>query len=77
MFTTPNNTKHKEKNTFIFRTAIISSVALGSMYEYQFQILGTKKCHNPKQIVIILPAVVRILLSIYIIYPPKKCYPAN
>jgi len=53
---------------------MISSVASGLMYEFQFQIPGTKKCHNPKQIVIILPAVARILLSIYIIYPPGKCY---
>ncbi len=74
MFTAPNSTKHKEKNTFMFRTAIISSVASGLMYEYQFHILGTKKCHNPKQIVIILPAVVRILISINIIYPPKMSF---
>ena len=72
MFTIPNNTKHKEKNTFIFRTAMISSVAPGLMYEYQFQIPGTKKCHNPKQIVTALPVVIRILLSKYIIYPPKN-----
>jgi hypothetical protein len=72
MFTIPNNTKHKEKNTFIFRTAMISSVALGLIYVYQFQILGTKKCHNPKQIVTALPAVIRILPSKYIVYPPKN-----
>ena len=44
-----------------------SSVALGSMYEYQFHNFGTKKCHNPKQIVIILPSVVNILISIDIL----------
>ena len=72
MFTIPNNTKHKEKNTFIFRTAMISSVASVLIYEYQFQIIGTKKCHNPKPIVMALPAVIRILPSKYNVFPLQK-----
>jgi hypothetical protein len=55
----------------MFLTATTSSVAPGSMYEYQFQMRGTKKCHNPKPIVTALPAVIRILPSKYIVYPPN------
>jgi len=56
----PSKTSNKEKNIFIARTAIISSVAVLSKYEYQFQMLGTKKCHIPKPIEIILPKVTSI-----------------
>ena len=56
----PSKTSNKEKNIFIARTAKISSVAVLSKYEYQFQMLGTKKCQSPKPIEIILPIVTSI-----------------
>ena len=63
MFTTPNKTKAKEKNTLIARTAATSSVALTSIYEYHFQIWGTKKCQIPKPIRPKLPLNTKILTS--------------
>jgi len=57
----PNNTKDKEKNALIARTAATSSVALTSMYEYHFQASGTKKCHIPKPIEALLPIITKIL----------------
>ncbi len=63
MFTTPNNTKAKEKNTLIARTAATSSVALTSIYEYHFYISGTKKCQIPKPIEAKLPLNTKILTS--------------
>lgn len=56
----PSKTSNNEKNIFIARTAKISSVAVLSKYEYQFQMLGTKKCQSPKPIEIILPIVTSI-----------------
>jgi hypothetical protein len=63
MLTMPNNTKDKEKNALIARTAATSSVALISMYEYHFQALGTKKCHIPKPTEAQLPVITNILTS--------------
>lgn len=56
----PSKTSNKEKNIFIARTAITSSVASGTIYEYQFHIYGTKKCQIPNPIEIILPIVTSI-----------------
>ena len=63
MFTTPNNTKAKEKNTLIARTAATNSIALTSMYQYHFQISGTKKCQIPKPIEAKLPLITKIFAS--------------
>jgi hypothetical protein len=60
MFTMPNNTRDKEKNTLIARTAATNSVALLSMYENHFQALGTKKCHIPKPMEALLPTITNI-----------------
>ena len=57
MFTMPNNTKDKEKNTLIALTAATNSVVLVSMYEYHFHTLGTKKCHIPKPMEALLPTI--------------------
>jgi len=54
----PSKTSSNEKNMFIARTARTSSVAAMSMYEYQFQIPGTKKCHTPNPMEMRLPIVV-------------------
>ena len=62
MFIIPNSTKDKEKNTLIARTARMSSVAEGSIYEYHFHTLGTEKCHNPNVMEAVLPTVTRILI---------------
>jgi hypothetical protein len=51
----PNNTSDNEKKKFIALTAMTSSVAVLSMYEYQFQIAGTKKCQTPNPIETMLP----------------------
>jgi len=56
----PSRTSRSEKNIFIARTAITSSVAALSKCEYQSQMPGIKKCHIPNPIEIILPIVVRI-----------------
>ena len=66
----PNNTKDKEKNTFIARTATTNSVALMSIYEYHFHASGTKKCHIPKPIEALLPIVTKTLASRFKITPP-------
>jgi hypothetical protein len=65
----PNNTKDKEKNTFIARTATTNSVALMSIYEYHFHASGTKKCHIPKPIEALLPIVTKTLPSRFKITP--------
>jgi hypothetical protein len=35
------------------------------IYEYQFQALGTKKCHIPKPIEALLPIITNILTQIH------------
>jgi hypothetical protein len=64
-FAIPSNTSDNEKNIFIALTAIISSVAALSIYEYHFQIPGTKKCQIPKPIEIKLPKVVSMITVIF------------
>jgi DNA/RNA-binding domain of Phe-tRNA-synthetase-like protein len=66
----PNNTKDKEKNALIARTAATNSVALLSMYEYHFQTVGTKKCHIPKPMEALLPKITKILTSRFMGIPP-------
>jgi hypothetical protein len=68
--TIPNNTKDKEKKTFIALTARTNSVALASIYEYHFHTLGTKKCHIPKPIEALLPIVTKTLASRFKTIPP-------
>jgi hypothetical protein len=63
MLAIPSKTSNNEKKMFIARTAMTSSVASLSKYKYQFQILGTKKCHIPKPIEIMLPKVVSIFIA--------------
>jgi hypothetical protein len=65
MLAVPSKTSNNEKNTLIARTAITSSVAFLSIYEYQFQMPGIKKCHIPKPIEIMLPIVVRIFIRVF------------
>ena len=60
MLAIPSKTSNNEKKMFIARTAMTSSVAALSKYEYQFQLPGTKKCQSPKPIEIILPMVTSI-----------------
>jgi hypothetical protein len=60
----PNNTSDSEKNAFMALTATCNSVASGSMYEYQRQALGTKKCHTPKPREMMLPIVTMIFVGI-------------
>ena len=60
---TPNNTNAREKKTLIARTATTNSAALGSMNEYQFQALGTKKCQMPKPMDDKLPMITNIFTS--------------
>lgn len=71
MSTAPNNIKDREKNTLIALTAIISSVALTSIYEYQFHNLGTKKCQTPNPIDRLLPTITRTLASMVMTMPLK------
>ena len=59
----PSKTSNSEKNKLMALTARTSSVAVGSIYEYQFQMAGTKKCHSPNPIEIILPVVTRVLIK--------------
>jgi hypothetical protein len=61
MFTIPNSTKAKEKNTLIALTAATNSVAFTSIYEYYFHISGAKKCQIPKPIEAQLPIITKIL----------------
>jgi hypothetical protein len=70
-FTMPNKTKHREKKVLIARIATTNSVALASMYEYQFHALGTKKCHIPKPIETVLPTVTKTLASRFKAIPPR------
>ena len=60
MFAAPSKTSNKEKKMLIALTAITSSVAVLSIYEYQFQMSGTKKCQIPNPIEIILAKVASI-----------------
>ena len=59
-----------QKNACIIRTAATNSVALLSIYEYQFHALGTKKCHIPKPIEALLPIITNILTSKFIVRFP-------
>lgn len=59
----PSKTSNSEKNRLMALTARTSSVAVGSIYEYQFQMAGTKKCQSPNPIEITLPAVTRVLIK--------------
>jgi hypothetical protein len=70
MFTMPNKTKDKEKNALIARTAATNSVALISICEYHFQVLGTKKCHIPKPMEALLPIITNIFTGKFIVVPP-------
>jgi hypothetical protein len=63
IFTIPNNTRDNEKNTLIARTPNTNSAALASIYEYQFQAVGTKKCQIPKPIEAVMPMATRILIK--------------
>ena len=63
MLTMPNNTKDKEKNALMARTAATNSVALTSIYEYHFQAWGTEKCHIPKSMEAQLPIITNTLTS--------------
>jgi hypothetical protein len=63
MLAIPSKISNNEKKMFIALTALTSSVAALSKYEYQFQIPGTKKCHIPKLIEIMLPKVVSIFIA--------------
>ena len=63
IFIKPISTKDSENKMLIACIARTSSVAFGSMYELQRQILGTKKCQTPNAIVILLATVVRIRIS--------------
>jgi NAD/NADP transhydrogenase alpha subunit len=65
MLAIPSKTSNNEKKILIARTAITSSVAVLSIYEYQFQMTGTKKCHIPKPIEIMLPKVVSIFIKVF------------
>jgi hypothetical protein len=67
-FAIPSNTSDKEKKIFIARTAIISSIAVLSIYEYQCHIFGTKKCHAPKPIEIMLPKVLSMFTHLFITF---------
>jgi hypothetical protein len=64
IFITPISTNDREKKMLIACIARTSSAAFESMYEYQCQIVGTKKCQIPNPIVTMLAIVVRIRISI-------------
>jgi len=66
MFTIPNNNRDREKNALIALIAAINSVAVLSMYVYQFHALGTKKCQIPKPIEALLPIITNIFTSIFV-----------
>jgi hypothetical protein len=70
IFAIPIKAKDNEKKIFVALIANTSSVALGSMYEYHFHKLGTKKCHIPNPIEILLPIVTKTLTSRFKITPP-------
>ena len=59
----PSKTSNSEKNMLIARTARMSSYAVLSKYEYQFQMAGTKKCQIPKPIEIALPTVTSVFIK--------------
>ncbi len=63
----PNSTKDKEKKTLIARTAATNLVALISIYKYQFQARGIKKCHIPKPIEALMPTITNILTGRFIV----------
>jgi NAD/NADP transhydrogenase alpha subunit len=62
MLAVPSKTSNNEKNMLIARTAITSSIAVLSMYEYQFQMPGIKKCQIPKPIEMMLAKVVSVFI---------------
>jgi len=49
---------------------MISSLALGSIKEYHFHALGTKKCHIPKPTEALLPIITNILTGRFIVMFP-------
>lgn len=63
MLAIPSKTSNNEKKVLIARAAITSSVAPFSIYEYQFQMPGIKKCQIPKPIEIKLPIVVNNFIN--------------
>jgi hypothetical protein len=67
MLEVPSKTSNNENNMLMARTALTSSVADLSIYEYQFQMPGTKKCHIPKPIEIMLPKDVSIFISSFLV----------
>jgi len=67
MLAIPCKTSNKEKKIFIARIAITSADAALSIYEYQFQMPGTKKYHIQKPIEIMLPKVVSIFIIFFLI----------
>jgi hypothetical protein len=74
IFIKPISTNDNEKKRLIACIARTSSVAFGSMYELQRQILGTKKCQTPNPIVTMLAIVVRIRMSIAYLIERAACY---
>ena len=69
MLAIPIKISNSEKKMFIALTAMTSSVAALSKYEYQFQIHGTKKCQIPNPIETILPKVVSIFITDFFKWP--------
>ena len=65
MLAVPSKTSNNEKKMLIARTAITSSVAFLSIYEYQLQMPGIKKCHIPKPIEIMLAKVVSVFIVVF------------
>lgn len=59
----PSKTSNREKNMLMARTARMSSGAVLSKYEYQFQMAGIKKCQIPKPIEITLPTVTSVFIK--------------
>jgi hypothetical protein len=64
IFATPSNISNNEKMKLIALIAITSSVVSGTIYEYQFQIFGIKKCQIPNPIEMVLPITVRIIRAL-------------
>ena len=72
IFIIPNRIKESEKNMLIALIATTNSVAEESIYEYHFQVVGTKKCHIPNPIDIILPNETSIFVNTLLI-----CYTSS
>jgi hypothetical protein len=63
--------KNYRKNLAL-STAATNSVALLSIYDYQFQPEVTKKCHIPKPMEAQLPNITNILTSRFIVNPYSR-----